>query len=66
MRPTKHSQEVFRSIYLTHFLLLSDDNVRACDVLLADARILRSFEAIQEVCAKGAVEIACEPRDDCG
>jgi hypothetical protein len=61
---TQHPQQVFRSIDRTHVLLLSHLHFGTRDISLADLSILRAFEAIKEVGAKGAVKVDRESGDD--
>lgn len=54
---------MFRSIYSTHLLLCSYDDLWPSDELLTDISVLWSFEAIKEVGAEGAVEVDLETGD---
>lgn len=52
------------TIHRTHFLLLPHDDLRTCYVLFSDRGVLRALEAVEEVCAEGAVEVHLETVDN--
>lgn len=55
---------MLRSIDRTHVLLLPNLYFGTGNIRLADLRILRALEAVEQVCTEGTIKVNGEPRND--